>query len=166
MAGSRQGPCLPTVCLGVGPTVKRPSHHPFSSKSAYKGLVLLPMAMDGAGRISLFAFGCAPSETNESWRFFVEHLGETVNIRDRPPTNLSDWCKGIDKGGSEFLPTLPTRTTFSKSARTLRGMEAQQRTWSGRSPTPVPCKNSKATAVLQRVSLKSDVYLKGIEKEH
>ena len=80
MACSRQGPCLPTVCLGVGPTVKRPSHHPFSSKSAYKGLVLLPMAMDGAGRISLFAFGCAPSETNESWLFFVKHIGDAMNV--------------------------------------------------------------------------------------
>ena len=72
--------------------------------SAYKGVVLLATAMDGVGQIFPIALGFAPSESNESWRFFVRHLAEALNIQDTPVTVISDRCKGIDNGVSEFLP--------------------------------------------------------------
>ena len=60
--------------------------------------------MDGAGQIFPIALGFAPSETNVSWRFFVQRLADALNIRETPLTVISDRCRGIDKGVSEFLP--------------------------------------------------------------
>ena len=72
--------------------------------SAFKGVVLLATALDGAGEIFPLTIGSAPSECNESWRFFVRNLANALNIRDTPVTIISDRCKGINNGVSEFLP--------------------------------------------------------------
>ena len=72
--------------------------------SRYKGVVLVATALDGAGQIFPVAIGFAPSESNESWRFFVQRLADALDIRDTPVTVISDRCKGLDNGVSEFLP--------------------------------------------------------------
>ena len=72
--------------------------------SASKGVVLVATALDGAGQIFPVALGFAPSESNESWRFFVQRLAAALGIHDTPLTVISDRCKGIDSGVSEFLP--------------------------------------------------------------
>ena len=75
-----------------------------SGKKAYKGVVLVATAMDGAGQIFPIALGFSPSETNVSWRFFVQRLADALNIQETPLKVISDRRKGIDKGVSEFLP--------------------------------------------------------------
>ena len=50
------------------------------------------------------ALGFAPSESNGSWRFFVQRLADAQGIHDTPLTVISDRCKGLDNGVSEFLP--------------------------------------------------------------
>ena len=52
--------------------------------SASKGVVLVATALDGAGQIFHIALGFAPSESNESWRFFVQHLAAALGIHDAP----------------------------------------------------------------------------------
>ena len=93
-----------------GPCARAWSHCPkiialdrTPGKSAYKGVVLVATAMDGAGQIFPIALGFAPSETNVSWRFFVQRLADALNIRETPLTIISDRCKGIDNGVSKFL---------------------------------------------------------------
>ena len=61
-------------------------------------------ALDGAGQIFPIALVFASSETSDSWRFFVQHLANALDIRDTPLTVISDRCKGIDNAVTEFLP--------------------------------------------------------------
>ena len=63
-------------------------------KSAYKGVILVATAMDGAGEIFRMAFRFEQSESNESLRFFVRHLADTMVILDTPRTVISDRSKG------------------------------------------------------------------------
>ena len=72
--------------------------------SAFGGVVLVATALDGAGQIFPIAIGFVPSETNVAWRFFVRHLADALGIHNTPLAVISDRCKGIDKGVSEFLP--------------------------------------------------------------
>ena len=72
--------------------------------SMYNGVVLIASALDGAGQIFPIAFAFAPSESTESWRFFVQHLADALNIRETPLTVISDRCKGIDAAVAEVLP--------------------------------------------------------------
>ena len=52
--------------------------------SLYQGVILVATAMDGAGQIFTLAFCFAPSETNNSWRFFVRNIADALHIRDTP----------------------------------------------------------------------------------
>ena len=58
--------------------------------SAYKGIVLVAKALDGSGQIFPIAIGFAPSDSNESWRFFVQRIADALNIRDTPLTVIRD----------------------------------------------------------------------------
>ena len=100
--------------------------------SPFNGVVVVATAMDGEGQFFPIAFGFSQYECNQSWLFFVQHLANAPNIHDTPPTMISDPCKGIDSGVSEFLQatahsycafhnrqnTLP----FGKWLRTLSGL--------------------------------------------
>ena len=98
--------------LCPGPCARAWSHCPniialdgTHGTSAFNGVVLVVgTAMDGAGQIFPIALGFAPSECNQSWRFFVRHLADALDIHDAPLTVISDRCKGIDNCVSEFLP--------------------------------------------------------------
>ena len=52
--------------------------------SASKGVVFVATALDGAGQTFPIAIRFAPSESNESWRFFVRHLADALKIHDTP----------------------------------------------------------------------------------
>ena len=90
--------------------------------------------LDGDGQTFPIALGFAPSESNESRRFFVQHLADAMGIHETPIAVIWDRCKGIDNGVSDFLP----RAAHSYCAFHIRQNMAKfgrQRTKSGSSPT-------------------------------
>ena len=136
-------------------------------KSAYKGVVLVATAMDGAGQIFPVAFGFVSSESNDSCRFFVEHLADALNIGDSLMTVLSDRCKGIDNAVTELLP----RASHSYCAFHIRqnvakyGSTAANFVWRIASASSEQEYDEEMT-VLQRISPKAHECLGRIDKEH
>ena len=160
--------------LCPGPCARAWSHCPriialdgTHGTSAYKGVVLVATALDGAGQIFPIAIGFAPSETNESWRFFVRHLADALGIHDTPLTVISDRCKGIDNGVADFLP----RAAHSFCAFHIRqnmakyGKAAADFVWKLANASTVN-EYDQAMAALQRISPAAHAYLAEIPKEH
>ena len=90
--------------------------------SAFNGVMLDATALDGDSK-SFQSRWFAQSQCNQSWRFFVRHLADALDINDTPLTVISDRCKGIDNGVSEFLKELPIHTARFTSGRTLCNLE-------------------------------------------
>ena len=129
--------------------------------SAYKGVVLMATAMDGAGQIFPIALGFAPSETNDSWRYFVRHLADALGIHDTPLTVISDRCKGIDNGVAEYLPRAAhSYCTFHISKNVLQfGQPAADFVWKLAYAT-TKREYKEAMAVLRSISPKAHEYIK------
>ena len=160
--------------LCPGPCVRAWSHCPkiialdgTHGTSAYKGVVLVATALDGAGQIFPVAIGFAPSETKESWRFFVRHLADALDIHDTPLTVISDRCKGIDNGVSDFLPRAAhSYCTFHIRQNMARfGTAAANFAWTVANAGTLEQYN-EAMAALRRISPKAYAYLDKIPKEH
>ena len=135
--------------------------------SACKGVVLVATALDGAGQIFPIALGFAPSETNVAWRFFVEHLADALNIRDTPLTVISDRCKGIDKGVTEFLPRAAhSYCTFHISQNMAKyGKAVVAFVWKLANASTLEQYNT-LMAALKVISLKAHADIDKIPKEH
>ena len=136
-------------------------------KSAFKGVLLVATALDGAGQIFPIAIGFAPSETNVSWSFFVQHLADALNIRETPLTIISDRCKGIDNGVSEFLP----RAAHSYCAFHIRKNMAQYGRTAGDyvwkiANASTPQQYDEAMSALLNISPTAHAYLAKIPKEN
>ena len=159
--------------LCPGPCARAWSHCPriialdgTHGTSAFQGVVLLATAMDGAGQIFPLAIGFAPSECNESWRFFVRNLADALNIRDTPLTVISDRCKGIDNGVSEFLPRAAHSYCAFHIGQNMGqfGSDVASRVWKIANAS-TKRKYKEAMAALKAVSPKAHAYLKTIKKK-
>ena len=164
---------LKMAFLCPGPCARAWSHCPkmialdgAHGTSVYKGVVLIATALDGAGQIFPIAIGFALSETNHSWRFFVRNLADALDIRETPLTVISDRCKGIDNGVSEFLP----RAAHSYCAFHIRqnvskfGKTAADFVWKI-ADASTEKEYNEAIAALGNISPEAQAYLRGIPKE-
>ena len=165
---------LKMAFLCPGPCVQAWAHCPkiialdgTHGSSAYQGIVLVATALDGAGQIFPIAIGFAPSETNESWRFFVEHLANALGIHDTPLTVISDRCKGLNNGVADFLP----RAAHSYCAFHIRqnmakcGKAAANFVWTVANAS-TEHEYNEAMATLGAISPDAQAYLAKIPKEH
>ena len=136
--------------------------------SSYKGVVMVATAIDGAGQIFPVAFGVAPSETVDSWRFFVSHLAHALNVRDVQLTVISDRCRGIDTAVAEFMPrALHSLCAFhiSQNVAQRYGRQAASHVWRVANAS-TPGEYDSALAALAQVSLGAAHYLEDIPREH
>ena len=164
---------LTMAFLCPGPCARAWSHCPkfialdgAHGSSLYKGVLLVATALDGAGQIFPIAVGFAQSETNDSWRFFVRNLADTLNIRETPLTVISDRCKGIDNAVSDLLPRAAhSYCAFHMSQNVAQyGQTAAKFFWRIAEASTEKEYND-AMATLGNISPEAQAYLQDIPKE-